>query len=251
MVFRSIPEYMDTTMDVFIDLEIDNATLPDFVSASLSRNQVSVDICQELVRAKEQVVLIVNVDETAPAFLDFNVKLKATARATTSRFKLVTIDSITSYAEVRMQPNYVPFISITEPEGNQFNVSSNSITNIPINITNLGNGPTLITFEIIDEPKDWALHIRESVELSVGEKTTENLTVKTDNNPNQRYTIQLKLTPSYYHDPTLTGDNYTLNFTVTSKGSVTEDINIGLILLIILIPVILFVVFIYYKSKPK
>jgi hypothetical protein len=249
--FGSIPENMDLTTDVYIDLEIDNATLPDFVSASITPNLISADISQELTRAKQQVILFVKVDENAPAFLDFSIKIKATARETSSRFGLVTIDSITTSAEVFMQPNFVPSISVSEPEGNQFNISSNNQAKIPINVTNLGNGRTLIDFELLNEPKYWTLNIQESVILEVGEETTVYLHVKPDDKPNQRHVIQLRITPSYYRDKSLSGDSYTLNFTVTSKGILPEEINIVIILLIFLIPVILFVFYVYYKTRPN
>ena len=254
-------------MDVFIDLEVDTASLPDFASASITPNQVSADISQELTRVKQQVVLFVKVNENAPAFIDFNIKIKASSREITSPFGLIKIDSVTDYEEVTIQPGYAGLIEYNQPKGNFIEIGPADTAEFPIKITNLGNAPTIVKFKILDFPDKWSVNIQESLILPSsleGQDSSRTVVLRAKPPPgsgyhNERQTVQLRLTSSYYRDPNLKGQFYTLYFTIDNKGfsnppsetSVTDIIITLIIIVLVILSIVLIFIYKSYKSKLK
>jgi hypothetical protein len=239
---------------VEIDVEIDDSSLPNYVSASVTPNKISANISQELTRAIGSLALFVKVDENAPAFKDIPIKIKASAPEIFGLLGFTKIDNATASVEVIVQPSYAGLIAYNLPGGNSFNISPNSKTLIPIEITNLGNGPTNVTFDVINHPKGWNVHINESEILERYEKSTIYLAVKTDERFNKRGTVLLRMNSSYSLDPTLSGLTYTLSFTLTTNKEEENKNAIGVeifVLIFVIIILVIVTIYILYWKKLK
>ena len=245
-----IPEWLDSTTDVFIDLSVESC--PSFCSASITPSTIQAPIKQELSDATP-VNLIVSVNENAPGFDDFVVRVKAKANAVPGIG--ISVPEKESVGDVRVQPSYAALISIEQPNGNFMEIGPMDTADFEIKVENLGNAPTEVTFEVVDIPDDWSPNIQETVILGSGvdgEDSSKTITFRIKppygfGYHNDRKTIQVKVTPSYYRNAALEGKIYTLNFTVQSRGFSTPGFE-GAMLLIALAGI---VGSILYKKRKK
>jgi hypothetical protein len=251
-----LQSYLDES--VTIDVEIDTESIPEYVSASITPNQVSVNISQELTRAKEQLILTVTVDDNAPAFFNFQIEIKASVPEVIGRFGFTKIKGAEASELIFLQPGYLNIINISEPKGNYVEIGLADIAKFPIEITNQGNAPTQINFEVLDDPEGWSVKIQEAIILPSGleEQDASKTVVLTLSPPtgfgyyNERHTIRVNITSSYYRNPGLKGQSYTLTFTVDLRGGLEQVIILILVILVIII-IISIIVYKYYKSKFK
>jgi len=170
---------------------------------------------------------------------------------------LVEIPEIDSAVDVRVTPNYAALISIEEPKGNYKEIGPLDTADFDIKVTNLGNAPTEVTFEVINLPKGWSASIMEALTLGSAVAGGEDGSVKTATlriKPpysfgyhNDRQTIQVRVTPTYYRDASLIGKVYTLDFTVQSRGFSTPGFEGALVFIAMMI----FLGFVYYNKRKK
>jgi len=246
----NVPEYLDTTTDVFIDLSVESC--PSFCSASITPSTIQAPITQELSDATPA-TLIVSVNENAPGFDDFVVRVKAKASEVSGI--AISIPEKDSFGDIRVQPSFAALISIEQPKGNFMEIGPMGTADFEIKVENLGNAPTEVTFEVVDIPEDWSPNVQETVILGsgvLGEDSSKTVTLRIKppygfGYHNDRKTIQVKVTPSYYRNAALEGKIYTLNFTIQSRGFSTPGFE-GAMLLIALAGVIGFIL---YKKRKK
>ena len=122
-----------------------------------------------------------------------------------------------------------------------------------IEIENFGNAKTIATNRILNLSEGWIATV--DSEVVIGTKTTNDDPKKTITliiKPpidfgyhNNREKIQLAITPSYFNDPSLVGDDYLIIFIVQSKGFSTPGFETALIFLSIIF------IFITLRSKTK
>jgi len=204
----------------FIDLSIEEA--PDWCTASVSPNVVSTDIDVDF--KSIQAIVTISVNENAPAFSDGVVKIRLHARKILSL--AIEVREVTLIADIRFYSGYVPIIGFSVPKGNFMEVSPMSTANFDIHLENLGNAKTDVICKVLNVPKDWSPNIISKTTLGakvLGEDPTSTiqLVVKPPYGfgyHNERETIQVSLTPLYYGDPSIRGQEYILTFTVQSRG---------------------------------
>jgi len=251
VILPNIPEYLDSsTGGVSIDLTVESC--PSFCSASMSTSSVIAPITQNLNLATNA-SLIVTVNENAPGFDDFTVRVKAKSKQVNGL--LVNVPPLETVHDVRVKPSYAALISIEEPKGNFMEIGPMDTADFEIRLENLGNAPTEVTFELINIPDGWNPNIQETVTLGsgvMGEDSSKTVTLRIKppygfGYHNERKTLQVKVIPSYYRNPTLEGREYVLNFTVQSRGFSTPGFE-GAMFLIALASVIGFM---SYKKRKK
>jgi len=250
-----VPEFLAEQQKAAINLEVDTSSLPSYCSASIANPTVQAEISTQLKQAAPNPVLTVSVNENAPGFMDFTVRVKAHANKVNGL--LVEIPEIDSAVDVRVTPNYAALISIEEPKGNYKEIGPLDTADFDIKVTNLGNAPTEVTFEVINLPKGWSASIMEALTLGSAVAGGEDGSVKTATlriKPpysfgyhNDRQTIQVRVTPTYYRDASLIGKVYTLDFTVQSRGFSTPGFEGALVFIAMMI----FLGFVYYNKRKK
>ena len=122
----------------------------------------------------------------------------------------------------------------------------------PIKIENLGNAPTEVTAQVLNQPDGWVVSCTSVVlinsKMLAGEGGSTSGTVYLQVRPPIGFgyhydeeVIQVKLTPSADRHPELLGKEYTLDFTVRSVGFSTFGIEIVLpvVLLIVLLIIVI------------
>jgi len=222
---------------VMIELSIEDA--PKWCTAVITPGVISTDVSTSY--RSTNATLVISVNENAPAFMQSKVRIKMHARPLQGF--LFEVGEVEFSDEVPFTPGYSPVISFTTPQGNFKEISPGSTAKFNINIENLGNAKTEVTFKILSHPKGWSPNIISAVVLgakNLGEETT--MTVPFVVQPpynfgyhNERQSFQVSLTPAYYRDPTLVGREYVLTFVVQNRGFSLPGFEITFVFLAIII----------------
>lgn len=239
--------------DATIELSIIDK--PDFCTAEITPKTVKAPITVGLSNATPA-TLVVSVDENAPAFDDFVIKIGAAAQEIKGRFGLITrVPGINVTGDVRVMADYMPVISVNT-EYNYKEIPPLNITRIQFNITNLGNGKTAVSIEVKNASKFKISHVEEIIlgSLAEGEDNKETVVIAVQPYKNfSREALQISFTPYYYSDPELKGQTIIDTIVLKNDGSLKEDgigINASLLIIVVIAVIILILVFtIFFKRK--
>lgn len=237
-----------------IDLSIEEK--PSWCTASLSNKEVQLSIIDP---EPYQTTLTVTVNENAPAFKQNNVIIKATSPEVSGLF-FTRLEAVESSFEISFIVGYWSVVSYDMPKGTIMKISPYETADFEINIENIGNGPTFVKIELIDEPKKgWSANIASSVQLAsatddgMGTRKTVHLRIKSPFEPgyhNEMGSFRVKFTPSYLGRPDLVGSTEIITFNVKSVGNV-KDVESENFLLLILITVIFLIIIITFFLKRR
>ncbi|MEA2055825.1 MAG: PGF-CTERM sorting domain-containing protein [Candidatus Thermoplasmatota archaeon] len=202
-----------------IELSVEGA--PDYCTAWVEPNVVYPELSKNWKFAQANVW--VSFKESAPARSEVKLRIRMHSNEITDIF--FKIPEVTNYAEISFTPGYLPIISVT-PQGNFKEISPGEVATFDINLENLGNAKTEVTFRVLNFPEGWSPNIISSTTLGTGvlgenAKSTIQLIVQPPYNfgyHNDRETIQIEIVPSYYGDPAMVGRTYTEMFTIQSRG---------------------------------
>ena len=128
--------------------------------------------------------ILISVDDKAPAFKEGKIAIRVTVDA------VGMIDAFDEVIELTLRPNYSPQLSVI-PGTQTKEIGPMDTTEIPIKVTNLGNGQTKVSFKVPNVPEDWMAIVTDSIILD----------------PDQTETVYLAVKPSRgfgYHDETET-----------------------------------------------
>ena len=149
--------------------------------------------------------LTVAVNENAPAFEPFAVKIKAKVEPVRGPFGLLSlIKDFEVIDEIILAAAYLPLIDVT-PESTLINATPGNTTELPIVIENLGNGKTTVHNNIIDYPQEWIIIIPPHVVLEVNESKEVNLSITPPENFTGIEAIKIAFTPKYFYNPIFEG----------------------------------------------
>jgi len=132
------------------------------------------------------------------------------------------------------------------PKGNLAEIDPLETADFQIDIENLGNGPTYVKIDLIDEPKKgWSVNIASSVQLAPegkNNKRTVHLKIKPPYEfgfHNERKTFGVKFTPNYLGRPEISGQPETYYFNVQNVGM---SPGVGYEIPLIIIVLVLFII---------
>jgi len=181
-----------------------------------------------------------------------NVKIKATSGEISGLF-FTLVEEGERTVDVGFVIGYWPVISLTIPEGVNFDIPPLSHTKIPINIENLGNGRTYVAIEIIDIPKKWNITFPSSLVMGSpvsGENYEKEIYIYVKPPKDfSRKTINISITPSLLGDPSNKGQTEIITFTFKNDGSYKEDTPLLTIIILAIIIMLIFLSLLFIKRK--
>ncbi len=226
----------DRHLKNFIYLYIENKS--DWCNATISPNFIQMPALAN--GTTENATLTIKIDDSAHAFDLGEIELKV--RVT----DMGAIKGGTFYSNIAFKPGYFPLLKLTIPGERVGLIEPLESTKFDIEIENLGNAKTLVTSKVLDVPKGWTVAIDPETVIGTGTigdnpKKTISLALQPSiefGYHNDREVIQVSITPSYYDDPSLTGQEYLVSFLIQSKGFSTPGFEAILALLALIIVVI-------------
>ena len=126
-------------------------------------------------------------------------------------------------------------------------------TIIPIEVTNLGNGETTVGISVKNQPDKWNISLdNTTMNISIGKtkKIWLNITpIKNFKNE----TITLKFTPKSTSDASLEGETISFAITLSNDGSLKNEENdlVGVLILIAVIIAIAVIIFVFIWLKRR
>ena len=206
--------------------------------------------------------LKITVTEKAPAFEQYEIKLKASTCEIWGLFFLRVFNGEAEH-DIPIMADYWPLVTANAKNGNYVEIEQKQTADFEIELENLGNGPTYVECEILNSPSGWSTNIESRVSLasaatgSGNTKQTVHLVIKPPSNygySNKIGSFRVKFTPSYVGRPGLLGQPETITFTVKSMGNDSPfgglfNIDTTTILIILLIILIILVGLVYLKIK--
>lgn len=164
---------------------------PDWCTATIDNSKVNVGISNSFSQAKAKVTFsVVNSSGhalelnyiTVKAEFKSNWRIKGSVNETKISFMSAYLSSISANIEMLKNKTELPISSVNK-------------TTIPIDITNSGNGDTIINVNVENPPENWNISTdSENITIPVGETKQINLIINPDENF-ENETITLKLTP--------------------------------------------------------
>ena len=183
---------------------------PDWCTATIEPNTMSLEIDNTFKEAKAKLTLVIN-SKTAQAFELKKVRIKAEFKG------LGGIKESSNETSLSIRPAYIPKIAYDFQ--NEINITSTNETTIPINITNNGNGETLVKVEIENISENWNITIdQENVTIPINETRQVKLTT-TPTRDFKNAAIKIKLTTKSTYSDTDIEEKYlkeeTTSFSIT------------------------------------
>jgi len=233
-----------------VQIELKVIEKPDYCTVSISNSLANIKVGQV---EPYQSRLTVTVDENAPAFQQAVIRISATSEL--RRGLLFNIAEETAEFDISFIIGYWCVVAYELPNGTLAEIGPSDTVDFPIDIENLGNGPTYVGIELMDfSEKEWDVNIASCVQLGSGiyesanSKKTIHLKIKSNTSKswnNKIETFKVKFSPSYLGVSDLTGQPAIINFDVKKIGSIDEEEedleNYFLIILIVAIILIIFI----------
>jgi len=230
-----------------IDLSVE---CPDWCTVSLDTLNVTTEI-SNVFKEAEPVQLTILVNESAPALEPGAIVITAESKAVWG------IGGATNETTISVMASYDSALEIDTSLSREISPVNETI--IPINITNSGNGETMVKVSLEKYPKNWNISLsKENITIDGDETKKVNLIVK----PVKTFeneTIQLEFTPTSTSDEDvsgadLKGDVVSLSLTLLNDGSLKDEnglpgFEIIVILSIIIVAIIIVVLFLKQKKE--
>lgn len=153
-------------------------------------------------------LLMVIVDEDAPAYLPFTLNFKATMNdKILGPLGFITLlSNVTKTVNITLKSDYLGMISLFSPEGYDIETPPNIEKQLPIECTNQGNGKTISEFEVIENPLGFIVYFDPvNLTLDIDEKKITNLKIIAPNNFSGNETITISSTPHFYYNYSIVG----------------------------------------------
>ncbi len=220
-----------------VNIKLELSEKPDWCTVTLKSNTITTKVSSDENDGLET-TLTIRVDETAPAFGAGSVMITASVP------KIGAIDGYSKTFTLVFTPEYLPMISAQLPEGNSKSIGPMDTTTFPIEVENMGNARTTVSFTIGNVPEGWIAVVTDEITLdaSKGSKGTAYLTVKPPKGfgyHNDDQGIVVTMTPARAEDLRNQGEPRTVTVIVESRGFSTPGFEsilfIGALLVVVLL----------------
>lgn len=199
-----------------IDLGVE---CPDWCTVSVEPSNVTTEISNAFKEA-EPAQLTISVNEGAPALEPGDITITAESKA------LGGIAKSTNETTISVMASYDSSLEINATSSMEIPPVNETI--IPINITNNGNGETMVQVSVVTSPENWNISLyEENITIDVGETKQIDLIVKPVKSF-ENETIQLKFTSTStsdedVNDTYLQGETTSLSIALSNDGSLEEE----------------------------
>ncbi|MCX6662469.1 MAG: hypothetical protein NTY91_07975 [Euryarchaeota archaeon] len=189
---RLILLYCSLTKQI-VNMSIEIIDKPDYCSVTLSPSYLRFPISETPV--EQHTNLTVAVNDHAPAYYTCFVKIKASVGAMFGPFgALPFVHGFEQNFCLTFIPGYLPRIVVI-PASDYINVTPGNTSHLLINITNTGNGKTVVMTQVVDWPSgDWLVSIP-SVVLDMNTSDEICVSVVPPSDFNGTDTITISFTP--------------------------------------------------------
>jgi len=237
---------------VTIDLSVESGK---YCEASINTESVEANITTDktTISTKPEVTLTVNQEAVAYSELKITVIAKANEKKGPLGFLTYIKESDNVTSNIPIKPAYVPVIDV-KSDSLYKEIPPFNVTKLSLNITNLGNGKTIVLIEPLNVSEHFNISVPKSIMLEINDTKPVIISVSPDNDFGQE-TLKISFTPSYYADESLTGTPVIQTYALKNDGSYKEpednDSEIDLTLLIVLIFVILIIIVFIYIIRQR
>jgi hypothetical protein len=150
--------------------------------------------------------LSVMVSDQAPAFELCPVKIQVTVEPRHGPFGFIPLlQGFTQEILIAFIVGYKPLIQPSYPQGNVIETPPLVQVKLPIGITNLGNGKTIVENEVVNHPDGWVVTLPEQLILEVGERKEMNLSFVAPAGFSGEASITVSFTPHSFDNYSLVG----------------------------------------------
>ena len=244
--------FRDGNYDMSVNISLSVAEKPEWCDVELPKQVTIEDIGTEF---KEALIKFnVTVNETVLAFQEDDIKIQATFTPEDA-WGLKPSDSKDNFTIIS---NYIPKIEA------RFNISENTktiklkrgkTTTLPLIITNMGNGPTIVQIEPSNVDFDWNVTIEQNnVTLEIGQSKIVNINVTVSSDRDgESQNLSFWLTPRSSEDQTIVGKPIKVTSVVLSKEFKNwwEDIIPYIIYIVILVIIAIIVIWIILRKMNR
>jgi PGF-CTERM protein len=210
------PVYFDKGLFNYIYLYIEKT--PEWCDATITPPLLMMPAITD--GAFENATLTIKINREAHAFDQGEVTIRFHVD------RMGAIQGADIFKNITFTPGYLPMLGINVPDGIVKSINPAETANFNIEIENLGNAKTNVTFRLLGVPKGWTASITPKIILgseALREETkkTVSLNIKPPYGfgyHNDREIIKVSITPSHFDDTSLRGSEYKISFTVKNKG---------------------------------
>ena len=237
-----------------IEIELSVIDKPDWCDASITNPLVDITLGDS--EPDNPPLLRVSVNENAPAYTQGTVQVKATSPEISGLF-FTRVKGGEVTCDVTFEVGYLPVLSL-EIEESSMKIPPLDVTEIPIKLTNLGNGPTMVMIEIEGMPEKWIFNYPKSIILDspvFGQEIVKKVDIYIK--PSKyfsRETINISFTPSYIGRPDAQGKPMVLTIVLENDGSLKDeglDFTLSIIVIVAIILIVILSIFLKRRHSNK
>ena len=191
--------------------------------------------------------ILISVDDNAPAFKEGKLAIRVNVDS------VGMIDAFNEIIELTMKPDYAPKLNVVP--GTQTKViGPMDTTEIPIKVTNLGNGQTKVTFRVPNVPKNWLAIVTDQIILDPDQTETVFLTVKPPRSfgyHDETETLVVEYFPAWSENLNIKGVTEQISVSVESRGISIIGIEVILPIIILIALVILVIYYFFFRRMRR
>jgi hypothetical protein len=225
------------------DIKLEIIDYPEWSNVYLPTNTMTIPLQTNPTKMVERsITIMIGVAEDAPAFLDGTISIRATVP------KIGMIQEFDKTIQLPFKPDYLPLIDA------QANIQHKLIgpmdtAEIPIRVTNYGNGKTKALFRVTSVPENWGAIVTDQIILEPDQEDTIYLSIKPPKSfgyHDDLNVFTIEFIPAWAENIAIRGLPEQITVLVESRG--ISVIGIEVILPIIML-IILIIYAIYYVNK--
>jgi len=239
------------------NIEISVESSVNWASATITPDKLEANITSNSQNVIIKPIVSISLSEDAYANEQCKIIIKAKIEKIKGPLNLFTyvLESENITSSIAVIVGYVPKINV-EPDFTEKEIPPLNTTNIPINITNIGNGKSNVNIKLLNSSDHLNVSLPDSIILEVEESKQIIVKVKPDKKFNLEY-LNISFTPSYYEEPNnqyYTGNPTNLSFILENDGSYKKEsdfnsLDITIILICSIIIIIILGIFYLLKKK--